>query len=71
MSTICKIDECQNQSAEPDPLTCPGCGGELELDEEYMQKHYAEAGPEDLKPECLVYFCETCDQAFDGNGKEL
>ena len=41
---------------------CPMCNNELEVDEEYMTEHYAEASC--IIPQHLVlYQCSTCQQA--------
>lgn len=44
------------------PTTCPICGTALNVDEEYMYKHYAEAYPNLVPWTAWTFYCESEDE---------
>lgn len=39
------------------PTACPVCGAKIEVDEEYMYKHYAEAYPDLVPWTAWTFYC--------------
>jgi hypothetical protein len=52
-------------------LLCPKCSSKLEIDEEYMQKHYGETNVYELPLERLILWCGNCEQVYNGNKEKV
>jgi hypothetical protein len=63
MTLIHVPDDYDDEEDEEEIHLCPKCGGVLEVDEEYMAKHYGEAYWEDDFPlSKTLFWCEDCEE---------